>query len=227
MLNRIVTYSEQDGSVSYEADPRHVDQMVRDLELDSCKPSRTPSQKMSAADAQLKMTSATISPDRVSFFRSLAMRASYVVQDRPDIAESVKCLSRRMHEPKECDFQELKRLVRFLKGKPRVLLTYHPQKFADTIHMYVDSDFAGCLLTRRSTSGLVGCLGRHTVKTLSTLQSTVRLSSGEAEFYSIVKGVSIGISLQEVLRGWGLETKLQLHTDSAAVVQVPISRKHT
>ena len=44
------------------------------------------------------------------------------------------------------------------------------------------------------------------------------LSSGEAEFYSIVRGVSIGISLQEVLRGWGFDPKLKVHTDSAAAL---------
>ena len=104
VLNRIVTYNEQEGSVSYEADPRHVDQMVRDLEMENCKPVKTPSEKMSATEANLKLTTPTITPDRVSFFRSLVMRASYVAQDRPDIAEAVKCLSRRMHEPKESDF---------------------------------------------------------------------------------------------------------------------------
>ena len=218
VLNRIVTYNEQEGSVSYEADPRHVDQMVRDLEMENCKPVKTPSEKMSATEANLKLTTPTITPDRVSFFRSLVMRASYVAQDRPDIAEAVKCLSRRMHEPKESDFQDLKRLVRFLKGKPRVLLKFGRQKFADTIHMYVDSDFAGCLLTRRSTSGLVATFGRHTVKASSTLQSTISLSSGEAEYYSIVRGVSIGMSLQEILRGWGLQPKLKVHTDSSAAL---------
>ncbi|CAL1139547.1 unnamed protein product, partial [Cladocopium goreaui] len=39
------------------------------------------------------------------------------------------------------------------------------------------------------------------VRASSTLQSTISLSSGEAEYYSIVRGVSIGMSLQEILRG--------------------------
>ena len=100
------------------------------------------------------------------------MRASYVAQDRPDISETVKCLARRMHQPTESDYQDLKRLVRFLKGRPRVLLKFGHQKLADTIHVYVDADFAGCLLTRRSTSGLGAAHGRHTVKTSSTLGHT-------------------------------------------------------
>ena len=43
-------------------------------------------------------------------------------------------------------------------------------------------------------------------------------SSGEAEYYPIVRGVSIGMSLQEILRGWGLQPKLQAHTDSSAAL---------
>jgi hypothetical protein len=64
----------------------------------------------------------------------------------------------------------------------------------------------------------VATFGRHTVKASSTLQSTISLSSGEAEYYSIVRGVSIGMSLQEILRGWGLQPKLKVHTDSSAAL---------
>jgi hypothetical protein len=41
VLNRIVTYHE-DGTISYEADPRHVDQIIRDLEIGNCKRAKTP-----------------------------------------------------------------------------------------------------------------------------------------------------------------------------------------
>ena len=127
---------------------------------------------MSTTEAQRKLEDKTIHLTvYISFFRSLVMRASYVAQDRPDISEAVKCLARRMHQPTESDYQDLKRLVRFLKGfkgRPRVLLKFGHQKFADTIHVHVDADFAGCLLMRHSTSGLVAAYGRHTVKTSST-----------------------------------------------------------
>lgn len=66
VLNRILTYNEQEGSVSYEADPCHVDQMVRDLEMENCKPVKTPSEKMPATEANLKLTTPSITLDRVS-----------------------------------------------------------------------------------------------------------------------------------------------------------------
>ena len=86
------------------------------------------------------------------------------------------------------------------------------------VSVHADSDFAGCLLTRKSTTGLSCFYGHHSVRHSSTLQSTVSLSSGEAEFYALVKAVSSGMATQEILRGWGIETKLQVYTDSAAAL---------
>lgn len=220
VLNRIVSCDEYSGTISYEADPHHVDQMLREPEMENCKAVKTPSEKMSAVYRRPGKAGVghRVTGPCISFFRSLVMRASYVAQDRPDIAECVKCLARRMHEPKELDFANLKRLARYLKRRPRVILRFRQQQLRRVLGVYADSDFAGDLLTRRSTSGLVVKFGSHTIKHTNSLQSTISLSSGEAEFYSIVKGTSLGISLQEMFKHWNVEVKLRVHTDSAAAL---------
>ena len=43
-------------------------------------------------------------------------------------------------------------------------------------------------------------------------------SSGEAEYYALVKGVASRMATQELLRGWGIDVELQVHTDSAAAL---------
>ncbi len=58
------------------------------------------------------------------------------------------------------------------------------------LEVYSDTDFAGCLETRRSTSGGVALRGRHLIKHLSVTQKSVTLSSGEAELGGIVKGTT-------------------------------------
>ena len=55
------------------------------------------------------------------------------------------------------------------------------------IEVYVDSDWAGCKRTARSTSGGAVLWGRHMIKTWSSTQKTVALSSGEAELTAMVK----------------------------------------
>ena len=64
----------------------------------------------------------------------------------------------------------------------------------------VDSDWAGCSLSRKSPSG--GCLMWRGVclKAWSTTQGAVALSSGEAEYYAAVKGASEGLGFQSACR---------------------------
>ena len=63
---------------------------------------------------------------------------------------------------------------------------------------FVDTDLGRCHVTRRSTSGGVAMRGNHCIKHWSTTQSTVALSSGEAELGGICRGASIGLCLQSL-----------------------------
>ena len=62
-----------------------------------------------------------------------------------------------------------------------------------SIRTYCDSDFGGCLTTRKSITGLRLIVGQHCLKHSSNLQSTVSLSSGEAEYYALIKASSAGM----------------------------------
>ena len=54
-----------------------------------------------------------------TLYRSLVMKLAYVAQDRIDIAEAVKCLTRHMKEPRSGHMQELKKLGRYLVKNKR------------------------------------------------------------------------------------------------------------
>ena len=56
--------------------------------------------------------------------------------------------------------------------------------------MQVDSDWAGCEQTRRSTSGGWIIVGQHPLQTWSSTQSVVATSSAEAELYGMNEGAS-------------------------------------
>ena len=62
------------------------------------------------------------------------------------------------------------------------------------------------------------------IKSWSTTQAVIALSSGEAEFYGIVKGGSTGIGLRSVLGDLGVESRIRIHTDASAAKAIA-SRK--
>ncbi|CAE7727098.1 putative mitochondrial protein [Symbiodinium microadriaticum] len=191
VLNRLVSFDERSSTVSYEPDPRHAEIIVKDLGLESAKAVKSPNEKLKAEELDRRAKLHPVEPAEASRYRSLVMRAAFLAQDRPDLSETVKCLARKMQAPTEADFSDLKRLQRYLRGAMRVV--QKSQRFSDVLTVHADSDFAGCLLTRKSTTGITCFYGKHSIRHRSTLQSTVSLSSGEAEFYALVKGVASGI----------------------------------
>ena len=59
-------------------------------------------------------------------------------------------------------------------------------------------------------------LGEHLIKGWSVTQAVIALSSGEAEYYGIVKGRSVGLGARSVLRDLGHKVRVCVMTDSSA-----------
>ena len=108
-----------------------------------------------------------------------------------------------MVKPTQNAWTSVKRIFRFLVGQPGLVYTY-PKQTIDHIDVYTDTDWAGCPLTRKSTSGGVIMLGKHTIKHWSSTQASVTLSSGEAEFNGVVRGAGQGPRYQALSKDLGL-----------------------
>ena len=76
--------------------------------------------------------------------------------------------------------------MKYLNGSPRLVYSFPWQPEYD-LDVFVDTDFACCLATRRGTSGGVALRGAHLIKHWSSTQQAVILSSAEAEVYCFVK----------------------------------------
>ena len=113
----------------------------------------------------------------------------------------------------------LKRFGRYLLGRPRLVFRYVFQS-ADTVDCYSDTDWAGCPKTRKSTSGGVILLGSHILKTYSSTQPTISLSSGEAEFYGVVKGSGAALGQQSLFADLGIALQVRVWTDSSAAIGI-------
>jgi hypothetical protein len=116
VLNRLITW--HSDHIAYEADPRHVEIIVQELGLQGAKPVSAPGGRDNKDVAD---ESTPLSPQKTFQYRSLVMRAQYLSLDRRDIQFSSKELARKMQAPSERDWQALKKLGRFLLGRPRLV----------------------------------------------------------------------------------------------------------
>ena len=137
------------------------------------------------------------------------MRLSYLAQDRLAVAETAKHLAQRMSEPREFDFVPLKRAARYLVGKPKAALRFRRQKHLTRSQSSWTATLLATQSRGRGTTGLVAQIGNHTVKSGSTLQSLTALSVGEAEFYAVVKGGQVGLSLRSMYQDLGIPMKIE------------------
>ncbi len=215
VLNRIIQWTP--AGLRYEADPRHAEIVVRGVagtERALSAPG-TGSKDFEAAPGEGENL-----PERTSsLFRSFAARANYLALDRPDISQATKELCRRMSAPKAADLRALARVARYLAGAGRVIYEY-PWQSCPVLRVYTDSDFAGCIATRLSTSGGAVMLGSHLLKHWASTQKRITLSSGEAELGAVVRGFSEALGLQSVARDLGVELQPEVHADSSAAIGI-------
>ena len=108
------------------------------------------------------------------------------------------------------------RIIRYLKGRPRVAISYEFQESSTGLVVFTDSDWAGDEVTRRSTSGGVVCKGNHTIHWWCKLQARLALSSCEAELNASLKGAVKGLNVQILANALGFKQSLALRRDASA-----------
>ena len=170
-------------------------------------------ERMESAGEELHGEAATM-------YRALSARFLYLSMDRPEVSYAAKELCRHFAHPTQTGVEALKRAVRFLVGLPRLVWAFPFQEHTSDLKVYVDTDFGGCQATRRSTSGGIAMRGLHPIKHWSLTQTTVALSSGEAELGGICRGASIALGLQSLSKDLGFIVNLEILTDATAAIGI-------
>ena len=132
-------------------------------------------------------------------YQRLVGRLIYLSHTRPDISYVVNILSQFMHSPRVSHLQAAHRVLRYLKGTTGWGLHFKRQGMI-SLDIYTDSDFAGSLIDRRSTTGYCIFLAGNLVIWGSKKQEVVARSNTEAEFRALAHGLTEVMWIKGILQ---------------------------
>ena len=216
----VVMLCRKEHGVDVEADPRHVELILKEMGMEECKGSDVVGRTRLTGEEEGELL-----PQDARRFRSIAARCDFLAADRIDIQFACKEVCRRMSVPCESDWKMLKSIARYLRSHPRVLLQYKNQDPPHSMETTVNTDPAGCRRTRKSTNG--GCVmhGMHLIKSWATTQTVIAMSSGEAEYYGVVQGACEAIGVVSLLQDLtGRRSHVRVKTDSSAARGIAMRR---
>lgn len=146
-----------------------------------------------------------------TFYKQIVGSLMYLTATRPDTMFVVSLISRFMESPTKMHLAAAKRVLRYLKGTISLGILY--QKGGHTeLRGYSDSDYAGDLDDRKSTSGYLFMLSSGAVCWSSKKQPVVTLSTTEAEFIAAASCACHATWLRRIMKELG-----QAQQDSTTV----------
>jgi hypothetical protein len=163
-------------------------------------------------------------------YRSMIGSLLYLCASRPDIMLSVCMCARFQADPKEVHLRAVKRIMRYFVYTPKFGLWYPKGSTFDLIG-YLDADWAGCKIDRKSTSGTCQFLGRSVVSWASKKQNSVALSTAEAEYIVAGHCCTQLLWMRQTLRDYGYKlSKVPLLCDNKSAIRMadnPVKHSRT
>jgi len=208
-----VIQSEEGISVCQSA---YAAKILQTAGLEGCNPSHTP------MEPRLKLSKSSSAPSiDATKYRSIVGSLRYLVNSRPDLAYSVGYISRFMENPTTEHMVAVKRVLRYVAGTLHFGCHYQRKKGAHLIG-YSDSDLAGDIDTRKSTTGVIFFLGSSIITWQSQKQKVVALSSCEAEYIAATAAACQGVWLACLLAEFRGEKSraFSLKIDSESALQL-------
>ncbi|KAI3813246.1 hypothetical protein L1987_17965 [Smallanthus sonchifolius] len=153
-------------------------------------------------------------------YREMIGSLMYLTASRPDIMFAVCLCARFQAAPKISHLQAVKRIFRYLKGAPRHGLWYSKNdKF--NLYAYTDSDYGGCILDKKSTSGGCQFLGGRLISWECKKQTCVSTSTAEAEYITASSCCAQVIWIQNQMLDYGMTfMATPIHIDNMSAISI-------
>ena len=156
-----------DCGFKYEADPRQGEKLVAEFWLEGFRRVGTPGVKQTF---EMVEKDQPLGVEKHAAFKGIVASGNCLSVGKPETQYASKEICKWMSSPSNLGVQALRRLGRFLETHKRLVFEY-PFQSADKVDVYSDTDWSGCVRTRKSTRG--GCLmfGNHFIKSWSRERS--------------------------------------------------------
>ncbi|GKA42154.1 putative ribonuclease H-like domain-containing protein [Tanacetum coccineum] len=166
----------------------------------------------------------------VHLYRSMIGSLMYLTASRPDIMYAVCVCSRFQVTPKTSHLNAVKRIFKYLKGKPHLGLWY-PRESPFDLEAFSDSDYGGSNLDRKSTTGGCQFLGQRLISWQCKKQTIVATSTTEAEYVAAANCCGQVLWVQNQLLDYGfnfMNTKIHIDNESTiCIVKNPVYHSKT
>ena len=189
-----------------------------------CNPADTPMQNR----LKLGKTGAG-EPLDATRYRSIVGSLRYLCSTIPDISLSVGMVSRYLEAPAEAHWVAVKKILRYVSGTLNHGCCYKQGgAAAPEVISYSDSDHAGDLDDRRSTTGVVFFLNSSPITWTSHKQKVVAVSSCEAEYMAAATAACQGVWLCRLLGGLtgDTPTRAKLRVDNKSAIALSKNPVH-
>ena len=172
-----------------------------------------------------------ISAEKQKLYRSgVGMLMFLVKYSRPDLANSVRELSKANDGATEKHYRGLLRTVKYVIDTRNKALKYENTHVLNTVwklKAYCDSDFAGDQESRRSVSGYCVYIFDCLIAWKSKSQKHVTLSSTEAEYVAVSEVCTELMFIRSILMFRGIRIKLPIivHCDNVGAIFLSYNAK--
>ncbi|KAG6578252.1 Integrase catalytic core protein [Phytophthora cinnamomi] len=207
-----------DGSVTL-SQARYINDILERFGMQDCKPAASPvdiSMKLVSSDAMTKLDA--------PFREAVGALMHLMTSTRPDIAFAVGYVSRFMENPQVEHWIAVKRIFRYLQGTKSHGIRFSPGKDID-FQGYSDADWAGDLSDRKSTSGYLFQVAGGPISWGSKKQSSVSLSTSEAEYIALSLAIQEGKWVHKLLceilvAAGGVTPELKIFEDNQSCIKM-------
>ena len=205
--------------------PLYTESVLRRFGLEESKPARTPMVESFFSGLAAEEDKSVVEVKR--YEQMIGSLLYLALRTRPDIAVAVSILARFQKAPTQYCHRAAKRLLRYLRGTSEYGLRY--VRGERKLHGFVDSDYAGDTVDRKSMTGFVLKLGDATVSWGCKKQTAVALSTCEAEYYALSRATQETLWVSRVLMESGLKDEndngVPLRSDNQAAIAWAVSDK--